>query len=256
MPNPQNTPSIPESITINGVTYLVKDTPELQQFIQSIAKVEKSKLYSQMENLRTQIQNLGNVEITPEQKTEFDVNALVEKLKDTFVTADSLKENLSNTIKEVVQPVLDATHRNEQNELNEYREKLIRENAATCIPELVKGNTKEELDAALKESIRLRGAYPAPGQNPNPQYNGDPNLQKQAEQQQFQAKPTPTPAATPAPQPQNPNPAPQAPAAPRFPAPDASQQGNSPRQMSMAEFAKQRDALKANLEAMYGGSSL
>ena len=50
MPNPQNTPSIPESITINGVTYLVKDTPELQQFIQSIAKVEKSKLYSQMEN--------------------------------------------------------------------------------------------------------------------------------------------------------------------------------------------------------------
>ena len=255
MPNPQNTPSIPESITINGVTYLVKDTPELQQFIQSIAKVEKSKLYSQMENLRTQIQHLGNVEIAPEQKTEFDVNAFVEKLKDTFVTADSLKETLSNTIKEVVQPVLDATHRNEQNELNEYREKLIRENAATCIPELVKGNTKEELDAALKESIRLRGAYPAPGTQ-TPQYNGDPNLQKQAEQQQFQAQPTPTPAATPATQPQNPNPAPQAPAAPRFPAPDASKQGNSPRQMSMAEFAKQRDALKANLEAMYGGSGL
>lgn len=252
---PQNTPSIPESITINGVTYLVKETPELQQFIQSVAKVEKSKLYSQMENLKTQIQNLGNVEITPEHKTEFDVNALVEQLKGTFVTADSLKETLSNTIKEVVQPVLDATHRSEQNELATYREKLINENAATCIPELVKGNTKEELDAALKESIRLRSAYPAPGTQ-TPQYNGDPNLQKQAEQQQFKAQPTPTPAATPAPQPQNPNPTPQAPAAPRFPAPDASQQGSSPRQMSMAEFAKQRDALKANLEAMYGGSSL
>ena len=252
---PQNTPSIPESITINGVTYLVKETPELQQFIQSVAKVEKSKLYSQMENLKTQIQNLGNVEITPEHKTEFDVNALVEQLKGTFVTADSLKETLSNTIKEVVQPVLDATHRSEQNELATYREKLINENAATCIPELVKGNTKEELDAALKESIRLRSAYPAPGTQ-TPQYNGDPNLQKQAEQQQFKAQPTPTPAATPAPQPQNPNPTPQAPAAPRFPAPDASQQGSSPRQMTMAEFAKQRDALKANLEAMYGGSSL
>ena len=34
---------IPESITINGITYLVKETPELQQFIQSVAKVEKSK---------------------------------------------------------------------------------------------------------------------------------------------------------------------------------------------------------------------
>lgn len=255
MPNPQNTPSIPESITINGVTYLVKETPELQQFIQSIAKVEKSKLYSQMEALKTQIQNLGNVEITPDKSTEFDVNSLVEKLKDTFVTSDSLKETLSNTIKEVVQPVLDATHRNEQNELKEYREKLINENAATCIPELVKGNTKDELDAALKESIRLRSAYPAPGTQ-TPQYNGDPNLQKQAGQQQFQAQPTPTPASTPAPQPQNPNPAPQAPAAPRFPAPDASQRSSSTRQMSMAEFAKQRDALRANLEAMYGGSSL
>ena len=251
----QNSPSIPESITINGVTYLVKETPELQQFIQSVAKVEKSKLYSQMENLRTQIQNLGNVEVIPEQRNAFDLDTLVEKLKGTFVTTDSLKETLSDTIKEVVQPVLDATHRNEQNELKEYREKLIRENASTCIPELIKGNTKEELDAALKESIRLRGAYPAPG-NQTPQYNGDPNLQKQAEQQQFQAQPTPTPATTPAPQPQNPNPAPQAPAAPRFLAPDASKQGISPRQMSMAEFSKQRDALKANLEAMYGGSSL
>lgn len=91
MPNPQNTPSIPESITINGVTYLVKETPELQQFIQAIAKVEKSKLYSQMETLKTQIQNLGNVEITPDKSTEFDVNSLVEKLKGTFVTSDSLK---------------------------------------------------------------------------------------------------------------------------------------------------------------------
>lgn len=250
MPNPQNTPSIPESITINGVTYLVKDTPEIQQFIQSVAKVEKSKLYSQMESLKSQIQNLGNVEVIPNEQLNAD--ALIEKLKGTFVTADSLKETLSNTIKEVVQPVLDATHRNEQNELNEYREKLIKENEATCIPELVKGNTKEELDAALKESIRIRSAYPSPSGQQVPQgYQGDPNLQRQAGQEQFQPQNTPTPQAQ-APQ----NPTPQAPAAPRYPAPDASQQGSSPRQMSMAEFAKQREALKANLEAMYGGGTL
>lgn len=250
MPNPQNTPSIPESITINGVTYLVKDTPEIQQFIQSVAKVEKSKLYSQMESLKSQIQNLGNVEVIPNEQLNAD--ALIEKLKDTFVTADSLKETLSNTIKEVVQPVLDATQRNEQNELKEYREKLIKENEATCIPELVKGNTKEELDASLQESIRIRSAYPSPSGQQVPQgYQGDPNLQRQAGQEQFKPQNTPTSQAQ-APQ----NPTPQAPAAPRYPAPDASQQGSSPRQMSMAEFAKQRDALKANLEAMYGGSSL
>lgn len=250
MPNPQNTPSIPESITINGVTYLVKDTPEIQQFIQAVAKVEKSKLYSQMESLKSQIQNLGNVEVIPNEQLNAD--ALIEKLKDTFVTTDSLKETLSNTIKEVVQPVLDATHRNEQNELKEYREKLIKENEATCIPELVKGNSKEELDASLKESIRIRSAYPSPSGQQVPQgYQGDPNLQKQAGQEQFKPQNTPTPQAQ-APQ----NPTPQAPAAPRYPAPEVSQQGSSPRQMSMAEFAKQREALKANLEAMYGGSTL
>ena len=33
--------SIPESITINGITYVVRDNPELQKFIQAVSKVEK-----------------------------------------------------------------------------------------------------------------------------------------------------------------------------------------------------------------------
>ena len=242
----QNTTSIPESITINGVTYSVKDTPELQQFIQSVAKVEKTKLYSQMESLRTQIQNLGSVELTHEPQ-QFDVETLVEKLKDTFVTAESLKDTLSSTIKEVVQPVLDATHRKEQDELTEYRERLIKENEATCIPDLVKGSTKEELDNALQESIRLRASYPAPGTEQKG-YTGDPVLKAQEEKQQIQAPVTPTPASVAQEQVR----VPQAPAAPRIPALDASQQAQSPRQMSMSEFAKRRESLKAELESMYG----
>ena len=37
--------AIPESIELNGVTYSVKETPELQSFIQEISKVERAKLY-------------------------------------------------------------------------------------------------------------------------------------------------------------------------------------------------------------------
>ena len=57
----KNNVNIPESVTIGGVTYAVKETPELQQFIQDIAKVEKSKLYSQFETLKAQIATLQNV---------------------------------------------------------------------------------------------------------------------------------------------------------------------------------------------------
>ena len=97
---------IPESITINGITYLVKETPELQQFIQSVAKVEKSKLYTQFENLKTQINNLGKVRV---EETSNDIDAIVEKLRGTFVTKEDFKEILPGVVKEVVQPVLTAT---------------------------------------------------------------------------------------------------------------------------------------------------
>lgn len=241
----QNTISIPESVTINGVTYLVSETPELQQFIQAVSKVEKSKLYSQFESLKEQIKNLGNVQVTEDQQQKLDIEALVKSLKDSFVTKDDLRESLKSTVEEVVRPVLDATKKTQEDELNAYREKLITENAATCIPELVEGNTKEELDAALKESIRLRAAYPPPGNEQKP-YGGDPNIKRQAQQPGFQAEP----ASSPTPSGQQQSPA--APPVPHRPAADASHEPMPTKTMPMSEFAEKRDALKQQLEAMYG----
>lgn len=179
--NEEKKVGIPESITINGVTYAIKDTPELQQFIQEVAKVEKSKLYTQFENLKAQIANLGKVRVTG---NSLDADTIVEKLKGTFVTKEDFQEMLPGVLKEVVQPVLTATEQNRKNELEQYREKLIGENIATCIPELVKGETKEELDASLKESIRIRAAYPTPSTaaiDPN-KHVTDPLIQKQAQE--------------------------------------------------------------------------
>lgn len=248
--NEEKKVGIPESITINGVTYAIKDTPELQQFIQEVAKVEKSKLYTQFENLKAQIANLGRVRVTG---NSLDVDTIVEKLKGTFVTKEDFQEMLPGVLKEVVQPVLTATEQNRKNELEQYREKLIGENIATCIPELVKGETKEELDASLKESIRIRAAYPTPSTaaiDPN-KHVTDPLIQKQAQEMGGQPL-TPTPQAAPAP---TAAPTPLPPAAPRRPSPEVSGPQNV-KQMPMNEFEKQREALKQQLEAMYGGGSL
>lgn len=237
--------SIPESITLGGVTYYVKDTPELRQFIQDVAKVEKAKLYSQFENLKAQISNLGKVNIVG--KEQFDIDRVVEKMKGVFVTKEDLMSTLPNIIKEVVQPVLTATEENRKNELHEYREKLIKENIATCIPDLVRGETKEELDNSLKESIRLREAYPSPssaGVDNKPVT--DPLVQKQLKElEATMGKEPPTP------QPQKQT-SQVPPLAPRRQSPEATGVQSNVRQMSMAEFAQNRDALKAQLASLYG----
>lgn len=249
--NEEKKVGIPESITIGGVTYAVKDTPELQQFIQEVAKVEKSKLYTQFENLKSQIANLGRVRPVG---SSLDVDTIVEKLKGTFVTKEDFQEMLPGVLKEVVQPVLTATEQNRKNELEQYREKIISENIATCIPELVKGETKEELDASLKESIRIRTAYPTPSTaaiDPT-KHVTDPLIQKQFEEMRSQPTQTPTPQTAPTSTAASTS---MPPAAPRRPSPEVSGPQNV-KQMPMSEFEKQRDALKQQLEAIYGGGSL
>lgn len=250
--NEEKKVGIPESITLNGVTYTVKDTPELQQFIQEVAKVEKSKLYTQFENLKSQIANLGKVKVTG----NLDVDTIVEKLKGTFVTKEDFQEMLPGVLKEVVQPVLTATEQNRQDELRQYREKIISENIATCIPELVKGETKEELDASLKESIRIRTSYPTPSTahiDPTKPVK-DPLIEKQMQEYGGQPQFTPTPrGAAPVQQPAAPAPVP--PATPRRTSPEVSGPQNV-KQMPMNEFEKQREVLRQQLEAMYGGGSI
>lgn len=246
--NVESKVAIPESITLNGVVYQVKDYPELQQFIQQVSKVEKNKLYSQFESLRSQIENLNRVKITD----ALNADSIVEKLKETFVTKETLMEVLPGTLKEVVQPLLKASEQTRQDELTAYRTKLITDNAATCIPDLVVGNSKEELDEALKRSIELRAKYPSPSSvQAGGQHVVDPNIQKQfAEQGDY--TPTPLPGQTP---PSSAVPQPTPPAAPRRPSPEVEAPSNI-KGMPLSEFERNREQLLSQLEAAYGESRL
>lgn len=238
----KNAASIPESITINGVTYSVRETPELQDFISKVASVEKAKLYTQFETLKTQISQLANVKVeSPASSAPLDADKLKAELKE-----DLLKEllpALEGVVTKVVQPVLSATAATKEAEIQQYRDKLISENEAICIPELVKGGTKEELESALKESVRIRSLYPSPS-NPNPEQRVvDPLVQAQLNAQEASfayTAPEPPVVRRIIPQP-----------VPGYPSPEVNQ-GSSPKSMTMEEFSKNRENLKQSLESMYG----
>lgn len=245
MTKEEQTVALPESVTINGVTYVVKDTPELLQFVQEVAKVEKTKLYSKFESLQNQIKALSGVQVVNPQTDGTDFKAYLEEMKKNFVSKEDLKNSLSETVKEVVKPLLQSNENLEAIRLREYRERVIKENEATCIPDLVTGNSTEEIDASLARSIEIRQKYFSPAQvvgAPQPKVV-DPLIQAQMAAQQ---QPTPTPAA-PAPQPKTPAPqfAPQAPVAP-------ASEPSPTKQMSMAEFAAQREQLLSQLQQTYG----
>jgi hypothetical protein len=234
---------IPESITIADVTYKISETPELKSLISEVAKVEKSKLYSQIDALRKQIDDLRTVEVEPS-SAPFDEKKLIEALKNSFVTKSDIESTVRAAINEAVKPIIDTDAERKAIELNEYREKLIRENLATCIPELVKGNTKEELESSLKESIRIRASYPS-ANTPTPTGGKvvDPLIQKQTLEQQIQA---PTqhvvePMVTES----------QISPIPRRQAPDVNAPA-FPKRMTPEEFAKNRKALQEQLSSMYG----
>lgn len=242
-PQEKTTVAIPESIELNGQTYVVKDTPELMAFRVAVAQAEKSKLHSTFETLRSQIETLRAANVV-QSSAPFDMNALLSAMEQRFVTRGDLKE----TIGEVIQPVLSATEQQRINDLNQYRERLIRDNEATCIPELVKGNSKEELEKSLKESIELRSKYNSPVMIPGsqPERVVDPLIaKKMAEMSGGAPAPTPVPAVPAT------SPAPTMPEVPSRAVPEVSQ-GPNFKAMTMEEFQQKRDQLLHSLEAEFG----
>lgn len=224
----EQTATIPDVLYINGVAHTVKDNIEIQNFIKSVAKVEKSKLYSQIEQLREQTKKLENVQILPDP---------TKAVAPSFDAAE-MEKNIAKLVDVALEEKLKAieTKKTQEQSLNEYRDSIVKENQDKCIPELVKGTTKEELDSSMADSIRLRQSYPSPNTMPTPTgATIDPLLAKQFGEQQM----IPMEAALPK--------------IPNIPAADPSNQGKSVKAMSMEEFAKQRDNLIDGMQSLYGG---
>lgn len=224
-------PKIPESIAINGVTFVIKDTPELLDLISTAAKVEKSKLYSKINALKTEMEQLNRVELEIPKTLKEDILSGVEE-----------------KVKAIVQPLLEQNRQIQTNSVEEYRNRLLADNAGNCFPELVKGNTKEELDASLNESKQLYDKY-----NPNAGNNGKPVVDPVIQQQTAQLNNTNGQSNTPNAAPgsngtQTTQPVKTPTPVPNVPVTDATTTDIG--KMSMEEFEKNRERLRREIEQM------
>lgn len=247
----QSQASIPNSVTLGGVTYPISETPELQQLIQSVASVEKSKLHSTFDGLKKQIEELKGIQLSPDGQQPLDLAKIVNTLKTELASSFVSKNDLKAELQEVVQPLLKSTQEAREKELAEYRQELINKNLDSCIPELVEGKNREEIDASLKKSIEIRAKYPSanvPYQAPG--HVTDPNLARQANQPEFKAQSPTAPVIS---EPRNQVQKPQAPQVPPMQQqPDGYQQPASAKTLSMEEFAKKRETMLHELQSAYG----
>lgn len=147
-------------IEIDGKSVDLSTIPAFQTMIAKInaqaAQQEKSKVQSQIEKLKKGIETLSKVEIKEENPSTFDPA--------TFKT--EMLGEVRTLFEQMISPVLQSATNAEAYTIEAYRNKLIQENQDKCIPELVVGKTREELDAALTASIQVFEKYAAKNGNP------------------------------------------------------------------------------------------
>ncbi len=219
------TSKVPEKLVINGQEIVIKDSPEISGLIEAVRKeaheVEKSKLYSRIEELKKAADQLALVKVVPDETAT--PNPINQQLDMTAIKA---------AIQEVVAPLINQAIKTEEMHVNDYRAKLISENQLTCIPELVVGKTKAELDEALQKSIEIRKTYGSVSQAAAPKTPEATVAPVKPDIVVNAPAPTPTPVTPPA---QTTSDLPTAP---------------NISSMSMEEFKKNRENLFKNLESL------
>lgn len=154
--------TMPEVVTFNGGTYRVSEHPELKAFVgevvKHIATTEKTKLYGQFKSLQQKLDQL-----------EFDAKNggnSIDYTKIEEIVGTQLKEQLaanetsiSSKVANLISPVVHSIQSQDANNLEQYKLGLLKANEGLCMPELVVGETKEAIDAALVYSKNLFATY-------------------------------------------------------------------------------------------------
>lgn len=195
---------------------------KVEQF--TMAPITSDK-YKQEELTPQQVAELNKQQVqglTPEQ-----VQAMMDK---------KFNEELPQIIQNSLKPVLDTTANIQQETLQSYKDNRLKELGDSVIPEMVTGNTKEEIEASIEASKAVRTRFATPNTPPTPgtpPSEGTPAPQVQT--------PTPTPAPTPTPTPPSPTPV--------TPTPPSSSALDGVKGMNMQDFGQNRDALLKELQA-------
>lgn len=244
--------ALPAFVTIEGKQVRLSEIPELENYQNAlrsqIAAQEKNKLYTTIEELKKQVNDLlkkpADTPIVPADVLTDSLTKFATSLK------QELLSEMGKQLSDRLAPVEQHSELYRKQALESYRAKLLTENQNACFPELVVGNSQEELDKALIASKELFGKY-KPAINhmapidklpvaSTPQANDAPAPVAQANNVQDQSSPQqkvpPTVPPTPAPQP--------TPAIPADPFASISAMG-------MEEWEKKRADIKKSLSALY-----
>ena len=170
--------------TIGGVEY-DPTHPELKAIISDISAAEKNKIRSTIEAVKATVASLPTEQSLLEEaerrvKEQIPNNTLESQQMNqptvptapvTPTPAMQVPEELTQAVKAISDAatlMANSSKQQEQQGLQAYREQLLKQNEGLCIPEYVVGNTREQLDASLQQSIKVRASF-APAQTPAPQ---------------------------------------------------------------------------------------
>lgn len=190
--------AIPETIKIGEQEYKISEHPELVTLLEAARKQEKDKVYKDISGYKDQVKTLKEeldktksnsetAKITkeleeaqnalkdaqaqkdvlnnkpatnPEEdklKKEKMEEELLKKLEDSF--EKKLEEKLKTVSGTYEEKISKLENQLKGSEAASYRDKLLAQYKDQVIPNLVKGNTKEELDAALQEALEVSKDY-------------------------------------------------------------------------------------------------
>jgi predicted RNase H-like nuclease (RuvC/YqgF family) len=157
-PNPDNKPPVKEEPKPSG-------NLNFEELISKARKEEKDKLYPQIENYKTKNNDLLLVvgerdqTIADQTKEIADLKAEVKTLKDGLKDGKASNKELTDAKLEVerLKKALEDATVNHENALNSvklenYKSQKIAEAQGRLIPELVNGNSEEEINASIEQA--------------------------------------------------------------------------------------------------------
>lgn len=125
--------------------------PQVQQLLEDTRRQEKDKLYDTIESKNNKIKELQEEVAKLEKEVE---NREDENQTELELLMDKL-EDMENTVNELEKENKEIQQKREQDKLEAYKEKRIREvreNGDDLITKLVGGNSKEEIDESIEQA--------------------------------------------------------------------------------------------------------
>lgn len=178
----------PTEVQLGDTTYKVDENPTLKQFFEQTITIasqrEKDKLYPTIQSKDAKIATLE----TELAKANADAQEIMGSFQNSVQVQTDLKkqldqlnkaqpvidaENVRRIIQEefasklpaatssAIQPLQSSIERLEESRLSDYKAKRITEEGDKIIPELINGNTPEEIETSIAFSKEMRGKYGA-----------------------------------------------------------------------------------------------